>query len=206
MGPRNKTGGLWDIVLPLPIASAGRGDSGRSASQPTDQCYHLQGYFKNATHYIDFQLTDVRRAGDPALQSWKEMHPFYFADGTTVAPAKLRDDGEQNYLSPEVRAFGLSILGLDWSLCLGNCPWVYCFRKHRVLAVSQPVFLYQLSLGVATFVAPIFTLSWDESFGWSEQQLSAGCTSSPWLIALGHTTVYMALFTKLWRINKVLQV
>ena len=134
------------------------------------------------------------------------MHPFYFADGTTVAPAKLRDDGEQNYLSPEVRAFGLSILGLDWSLCLGNCPWVYCFRKHRVLAVSQPVFLYQLSLGVATFVAPIFTLSWDESFGWSEQQLSAGCTSSPWLIALGHTTVYMALFTKLWRINKVLQV
>lgn len=155
---------------------------------------------------IDFQLTDVLRAGDPALQSWKEMHPFYFADGTTVAPAKLRDDGEQNYLSPEVRAFGLSILGLDWSLCLGNCPWVYCFRKHRVLAVSQPVFLYQLSLGVATFVAPIFTLSWDESFGWSEQQLSAGCTSSPWLIALGHTTVYMALFTKLWRINKVLQV
>ena len=134
------------------------------------------------------------------------MHPFYFADGTTVAPAKLRDDGEQNYLSPEVRAFGLSILGLAWSLCLGNCLWVYCFRKHRVLAASQPVFLYQLSLGVATFVAPVFTLSWDESFGWSEQQLSAGCTSSPWLIALGHTTVYMALFTKLWRINKVLQV
>jgi hypothetical protein len=74
-------------------------------------------------------------------------------------------------------------------------------------------------------------MSFDESYGWTEDMLSAGCTALPWLLVIGHVMQYMALFAKvsfavakpfalclhfsfsqlsfvhfqLWRVNKVLQ-
>jgi hypothetical protein len=48
-------------------------------------------------------------------------------------------------------------------------------------------------------------LSFDESYGWSEEQLSTGCMAIPWLLPIGFITTYSALFGKLWRINEVLR-
>jgi hypothetical protein len=62
-----------------------------------------------------------------------------------------------------------------------------------------------LALGSAVSVSTIFVISFDESKGWTEEQLSSACMAIPWLIALGHILTSGALFSKLWRVNKVLQ-
>ena len=127
---------------------------------------------------------------------WTERQTYYYADGTTKPPELLRDTPEQNYLTSGARIFGFTLLGIAWFICIGNCIWIAVNRKHRVLTASQPLFLYQLALGSAIVVASIFPISFDESYGWSVDMLSAGCTSLPWLVAVGHVTQYMALFAK----------
>lgn len=60
-------------------------------------------------------------------------------------------------------------------------------------------------MGTAVQGSTILSFSFDESYGWSADQLGALCTSTIWLLTLGHIIVYGALFTKLWRVNRVLQ-
>lgn len=83
--------------------------------------------------------------------------------------------------------------------------WVYINREHRIVRASQPYFLYELCWGSITSLSTIVAISFDESYGWDEQQLSRACVATPWLLSLGHIITYGALFSKLWRINKVLQ-
>ena len=51
----------------------------------------------------------------------------------------------------------------------------------------------------------IFTLSWDEGAGWSDRQLDIACAMTPWFFFVGNILTFCALFTKLWRVDKVLQ-
>jgi hypothetical protein len=51
----------------------------------------------------------------------------------------------------------------------------------------------------------IVTNSFDEGVGLTAEELSALCTASPWLVVVGIMFIYCSLFTKLWRIDKVLQ-
>jgi len=78
-------------------------------------------------------------------------------------------------------------------------------REHRVVKAAQPYFLYLICLGAAVCASAIFPLSFDESYGWSSTQLSHACMSVPWVFSLGYMITYGALFSKLWRVNKVLQ-
>ena len=118
---------------------------------------------------------------------------------------QLRDMPEQNYLSNSLRALGLALMGVTMMAAVVCAVWVFICRKHKILAASQPMFLYMICLGCFTQTSAILPASVDESHGWSEQQLDRACMSVPWLLALGHIIVYSALFTKLWRVNQVLQ-
>lgn len=140
--------------------------------------------------------TEIAHLRTPPERDWIERRPFVYADGTEEPPALLRDEPEQNFLKSSSRIFGLVLLGIAWSVCIGNTVWIAVNRKHRVLTASQPLFLYQLALGSAVVVAAIFPLSFDESYGWSEEMLASACTSLPWLIVTGHVMQYMALFAK----------
>lgn len=51
----------------------------------------------------------------------------------------------------------------------------------------------------------IFLLSFDEGSGWSSAALSTACTITPWGFFLGLVTVYAALFSKMWRVDRVLR-
>lgn len=132
----------------------------------------------------------------PSRSVWVNASVFYYADGTEHPPELLRDEPEQNFLPPSVRIIGFVLLGIAWSICVGNCIWVAVNRKHRVLLAAQPLFLYQLALGSAIVVSTIVPLSFDENQGWSVEKLSSACTSLPWLVVIGHLLQYMALFTK----------
>jgi gamma-aminobutyric acid type B receptor len=60
-----------------------------------------------------------------------------------------------------------------------------------------------ICLGVS--VSAVLPLSFDEDEGWSVQQLGSACMAVPWLFCSGYLITYGALFSKLWRINRVLQ-
>ena len=96
-------------------------------------------------------------------------------------------------------------MSLTIVMAIVSMIWVFVYRKHKILLASQPQFLYLIGIGSIMQTSAIFPVSFDESTGWNETQLNRACMASPWLLALGYIIVYSSLFTKLWRVNKVLQ-
>jgi len=141
----------------------------------------------------------------PDSDRWTTVAPFIYAHGRTVPPEFLRDPPDQNYISAGLQAFGLALMSTVFLAGTGAIIWVYIHRKNRVLAASQPVFLYTVAVGCIIEASTIFTKTFDESNGWSESSLTALCQATPWLISIGHIIVFGSLFSKLWRVNKVLQ-
>lgn len=143
------------------------------------------------------------RPGDG--DQWTTIAPFIFSDGRTEAPALLRDQADQNYLPRGLRIFGFTLMGIAISAALASVIWIFKNRNHPVLKAAQPHFLFVICFGSIITACSILTISNDESYGWSEQQLSSACMGTVWLIFIGYCMIYSALFTKLWRVNRVLQ-
>lgn len=141
----------------------------------------------------------------PETKHWHHVAPFVYRDGRTVPPELLRDEPDQNYLSRGLRIMGYALMGIALIGAAVCALWVFLRRKHRVLRASQPVFLYLVALGASIEALTILTISNDESYGWSTESLSHLCMANPWLLSTGHIIIYSALFSKLWRVNKVLQ-
>lgn len=141
----------------------------------------------------------------PGTQEWTEIQPYVYSDGTTSPPRLLRSVPEQNYLDPAVRAVGLTLMSIALFVVSASVVWVGANRTHRVVVAAQPPFLYVLCLGSALSALVILTQSFDESYGWDEEMLDSACVATPWLIYMGILVTYSALFSKLWRVNKVLQ-
>jgi hypothetical protein len=122
-----------------------------------------------------------------------------------VPPELLRDEPDQNYLSSGLRALGFALFGTALLCSIVSAAWVFVRRKHRVLRAAQPEFLYLIAFGAAVQASSIVAISNDESYGWSTEALSRACVASAWLLPFGTLIIYGSLFTKLWRVNKVLQ-
>jgi hypothetical protein len=133
------------------------------------------------------------------------LNKTYYADGRTVPPDLLRDPPEQNYLSTPARGVGFAVMALALLTSAVTILWVFSHREHRVVKAAQPYFLYVICLGSGVSVSAVLPLSFDEGKGWSAQQLGSACMAVPWLFCSGYLITYGALFSKLWRINRVLQ-
>ena len=146
-------------------------------------------------------MSDVLLAG---RDKWEQNNPFIFANGRTVPPDLLRDTPEQNYLAPAL-SFWFHIDG-DCILCHApyHCMGIHPSRAPRLEGIPASL-LYVLVLGSMVSSSTIVTISNDEGIGWSDEQLDKACMATPWLLSLGHIVTYGARFSKLWRVNKVLQ-
>jgi hypothetical protein len=151
---------------------------------------------------VPFELCDVFL---PGRIKWEATAPFVYADGRTQAPELLRGTPEQNYLSPALRGVGLGLMSFAMLLAVTTVVWVFIHREDRIVKASQPSFLYILAFGTIVSAFSIYTISFDESYGWSTARLSGACMASAWLLALGHIITFGSLFCKLWRVNRVLQ-
>ena len=132
------------------------------------------------------------------------LKPFIYADGTH-SPPPLRTPPNENYLSPGLRIFGFVMLGMVLSTAILAAAWVHMNSASRVLRASQPPFLMAIILGSAVFASASFPLSFDEGYGWTTEQLGRGCMAVPWLIFAGFSFTYGAIYSKLYRVNKVVQ-
>ena len=130
--------------------------------------------------------------------------PFIFANKLSTPPTFNRDPPNMNYLSKSAQATGLTFMGIALLLIL--CSFVLVLKNQMKAEIrhAQPFFLHILLFGSAVMSFAILTQSFDESYGWSTQMLSAACVATPWLVALGYNAIYLALFCKLWRVNKIM--
>jgi len=138
-------------------------------------------------------------------RTWQKTdYEFVYRNGATTAPL-LRNVPEQNHLPTSLRVFGLTLMGLSMLTSMLCAMWIYKYRKHRVILASQPFFLYLICLGTFIQASAIATISFDEGAGWSARQLDGACQATPWLLVLGFVVIYGSLWTKMSRVNSILQ-
>lgn len=98
--------------------------------------------------------------------------------------------------------YSLGIIIIALALFFGG--WVVLNRKHRVVRISQPIFLDIIILGVIVLASAIFPLGVNETNA-DERGCNIACVVTPWLVCLGFSLIFASLFSKLWRINRVFQ-
>ena len=101
-----------------------------------------------------------------------------------------------------VRVFGwvASLVVIATSLIL--TAWVVSNRKTRIVRTLQPVFLVSISMGVLIMGSALIPLGFDDEIV-SAEGSSMACMAFPWLLSMGFTIAMSALFSKIWRINKL---
>lgn len=100
---------------------------------------------------------------------------------------------------------GFVLLGVAWLQALGCMVFVWYLRDFAWVKAAQPPFLQLLCIGSIITSSSIFTLSWDESHGWNDSQLDIACAITPWFFFIGNVSIFTALFSKLWRVERVFQ-
>ena len=108
----------------------------------------------------EWNLTAIIAAGTNL--TWKELSPFQYADGGTESPMPLKDPPTPIYISTGLRAYGLSLMSLGILGAIVSIVWVYVNRAHRIVASSQPPFMYIVMAGCILQSASIFLISFDE--------------------------------------------
>ena len=94
--------------------------------------------------------------------------------------------------------------------CLGSAIFLVWHRKNPIISLSQPRFLGIAFVASAVVAGSGYFLLAAHLGGTNEDRsdrnLGAMCSACVWCFVLGHNIVYMALFGKLWRIQKVCQI
>jgi hypothetical protein len=106
-----------------------------------------------------------------------------------------------NHLGPiKYLGFTLTAVAVITSLFLSG--WVWYYRNLRIVKTLQPFFLMTISTGMLVMALAIIPLSIDDGTS-SQRGCDIACMASPWLLSMGFTVAMSALFSKLWRINKL---
>jgi len=136
--------------------------------------------------------------GDPELLQWGENETSY--DGADIPYSK----------NAVVLYLGLVLNALAYLGCLLSIVFICVFRKHRVLRMAQPFFLGWICIGSSTIaVCGILTEIYDISLTtnkvlvYSNSDGNQQCMESIRAFFYGLIVVYMSLFLKTWRIQKV---
>ena len=124
------------------------------------------------------------------LQQYQKLRNVYYVEVN------------MNYLGNGLSYYGYAIGILQLALAVGFAVWTYTYRRNQVIRASQPFFLVLLCGGVFTFSASIFPLSIDDEH-FSAEACSRACMALPWLLSLGWSILFSALYAKLRSINLV---
>uniref|UniRef100_A0A7S1GQD3 G-protein coupled receptors family 3 profile domain-containing protein n=1 Tax=Cyclophora tenuis TaxID=216820 RepID=A0A7S1GQD3_CYCTE len=143
---------------------------------------------------------DSKRTVDSALLT---LQPFVYFNGSTVQPPQLPPLVEDyRRISDTSRALGLAMCGLLLVMSVGWAVFTFVYRKRPAVKVAQPPFLYMTCAGTFCMGLSILPMSFQEPL--PTRVLDIGCTVQLWLLSIGFTTSFSALFCKMWRLNKVM--
>ena len=123
-------------------------------------------------------------------------------DASIVIQVDVSPETEYNYLG-QFRLVGFSLLAVAVVLTLLSCIFVWINRTNPIIKMHQPGFLLLIGFGIIVMVSSLLPLSFDDEII-SQTGCDIACNAIPWLMSLGFTITFAALFSKLWRINKII--
>jgi len=85
---------------------------------------------------------------------------------------------------------------------IGLMVWIWWYRTNPVVIAGQPIFLMMICFGTLLMGSAIIPLSIDDETG--QRAADIACMCAPWLINVGFTVAFSALFSKTWRLNRIL--
>ena len=122
------------------------------------------------------------------------------ANNFRVCPRPV--DSKLNQLR-HIRPFGIALAVISMSLSLGLLAWV-CFKRNTgVIRKSQPLFLGMICVGTFLMAVTIIPLSVDDEIA-TVETCTVACNVAPWFLWIGFVITFSALFSKIHRINKLL--
>jgi hypothetical protein len=185
-----------------------------SFSRKEDSTYHVVSNILPRTGLSSTSAFHDSFQGEPWIvfnsftQSWQrydKVNDFVYSDGSSVPPKQIPPAQTETFeVSPAVRGICLSLGGLAMVMAFGF--YAYCcirHRGHRAIRAAQPLFLGLICFGSLILASSIIPASIDDTIA-SPRGADVACVSKVWLCPVGFCLIFSALFSKLWRINKLL--
>jgi len=122
---------------------------------------------------------------------------------TTNVFVDVYQEAELNQLGT-IRVYGFILCTIVSVSAVGWSIWVFLHASHRVVKASQPVFLHMMCAGILVMGLSLIPLSIDDSLA-SPTGCSIACMAFPWLLSIGFSMSFSALFSKVWRINQIVK-
>lgn len=105
-----------------------------------------------------------------------------------------------------IKILGYVFFSVVAFLSVGFAGWTFFNHKKYVVRASQPIFLCLICFGCLIFGSAIIVFGIDDEPGtFTQDQCDTACMTLPWLIFVGFTLIFSALFSKTWRINRLFQ-
>lgn len=112
-------------------------------------------------------------------------------------------DIDRNFLG-NVAYLGYFFFAIIAIFSIGFAIMSFKYRDARVVRASQPFFLFLICIGILILGSTIIPASIDNERH-SMKACNIACMCTPWLLCIGFTTTFSALFSKTWRINQVMR-
>lgn len=116
-----------------------------------------------------------------------------------------RETSDSHFISVGMFIVGISLSVIGQLITLLTGFWVFFKREDKRVRASQPEFLYLLCFGAFLVAISVIFVSFDEDKGKSKRELDSLCSAFPWFFVIGYLMMYCALFSKLWRLSKLLE-
>ena len=126
---------------------------------------------------------------------------YYDQELTATVTIRVNSEVELNQLHT-IRAYGYTLAFLICVASAGWSLWTLRNSQHNVVRSAQPIFLHMMCLGTFFLGLSIIPLGIDDAVA-SQRGCDIACQSFAWLMALGFSIAFSALFSKIWRINQI---
>jgi hypothetical protein len=137
-------------------------------------------------------------AYDPHLNKSIQVQALTFPSGSTIPPP-VTDASvvEASYVPIGISAVSWALAGIVMALSLAFAAWTIANRNNPQVRASQPTFLVLVCIGTL-MVGVSMVLS-----SYQYYSTVSYCMVHVWLLSLGVSLVFAALFAKTWRIFQV---
>jgi gamma-aminobutyric acid type B receptor len=100
-------------------------------------------------------------------------------------------------------ALGYALFSIISLVSILLIVWTLKNRTSRPVQASQPFFMTMLCIGSFIMASAMIPMSIDDQQ--SQYSADIACMSIPWLLSVGFCTIFSALFTKTWRLVKIVE-
>jgi ABC-type sugar transport system substrate-binding protein len=158
---------------------------------------YVDGLVGQVPYLMGVQAIELLSRYPKANKNVEVLHGTAFLEMVRY-PLVLPDLAIDQNLVGNLRCIGFAAFGITVAVSLFFSLWTWRMRKNQVVRASQPAFLGMLAVGTIITSSSIIPLSFDDAnlTTASEHHLQLICMSPAWLVSLGFTVTFSALFSK----------